>query len=365
MTQQLNLLDQAKQGDVEAIATLINKQLQPKGITVRTNLTQGCLTVIAESSDAPEQASLVDFIRKGIINLKVEAIKRVIVQGRITGKTSSVWRESFDMQSATTPATKQPALTSSSLLAQDKSKLDLSKNGKLIAILSIVKGQKKLIDTILLLGILLVLTVNLFAVDKSRPTLWEYRVESINDDAFDLAMASMGADGWELASARRAISGESSSNHGLYEVILKRPATEARAREINKNAEAEIKQTHLRALQSQAKMEISSVNFAQQSAYVEKVAFNTTAEQLGSSFKPETDDYTYNLTGDASKAAITATSKTDGIKSYVGAVFAVQKGSEVNTVAVVCESDSPSKIPPAPPQLNGNEPACPAGSSKL
>ena len=74
---------------------------------------------------------------------------------------------------------------------------------------------------------------------------------------------------------------------------------------------------------------------------------------------------TVRTTLDTSKSVITATPKTDGIKSYIGAVFLVEKGSEVNTVAVVCESNSPSKTPPASPQLNGNEPACPAGSSKL
>ncbi|MEH1889528.1 MAG: hypothetical protein V7K92_08705 [Nostoc sp.] len=80
----------------------MNRQLQLKGITVKTNITSGCLMVIAESENEPEQSFVVDFIRKGITDLKAEVIKRVVLHGRITGKKTPLWRESFEMHSTVT-----------------------------------------------------------------------------------------------------------------------------------------------------------------------------------------------------------------------------------------------------------------------
>ncbi len=41
-----DLLERAKQGDPEAIATLMNRILQPKGITAKAILQNRCLVVI-------------------------------------------------------------------------------------------------------------------------------------------------------------------------------------------------------------------------------------------------------------------------------------------------------------------------------
>ncbi|MBE9124852.1 MULTISPECIES: hypothetical protein [unclassified Coleofasciculus] len=51
MTQaQPNLLELAKQGNAKAIATLMNHQLQPKDITVRGRLRDGCLQVMLKTA---------------------------------------------------------------------------------------------------------------------------------------------------------------------------------------------------------------------------------------------------------------------------------------------------------------------------
>lgn len=81
---QANILELAKQGDTKALSALWCRQLQPKGIIVKTNIASGCLTVIGESKEAPEQTYLVDFIRKSLSNLKLETVKKVVVQGRAT-----------------------------------------------------------------------------------------------------------------------------------------------------------------------------------------------------------------------------------------------------------------------------------------
>ncbi|MBD0390840.1 MAG: type IV pilin-like G/H family protein [Nostoc sp. C3-bin3] len=354
---QLNLLELAKQGDAQAIASLMNSQLQPKGITVKTNLTSGCLMVIAESESEPEQSFVVNSIRNGITELKAEVIKRVVLHGRITGKKTPLWRESFEMHSTVTPQQQGSGLINS--------KMNISKSEGLANILNLVQGRRELINTVLLLGIMIVLTTNLFTSNKSRPLLWEYKIESIDDVVFDATMHRMGSDGWELTSARRALSGEGSSRQGLYEVIFKRPATEAQIRENDKKLKAESKESSLQSAQLLSKINIGSINRSQQAVYLEKTAFANTIEELGLNLKSETEDYFYNLTADSSNSLVTATAKTDELKSYIGAVFLVQENGEITTVAVICETNTPSKIPPQSPQLNGSQPACPAGSSKV
>lgn len=367
-TTQPNPLELALQGNVQALDALISRKLQSKGITTKTSLNQGCFTVIAESENVPDQAFLVDFIRKGITNLKSEAIQRVIVQGRITGKATPVWREAFELQSAVTANHQQPASSNKSSIDSSttslKSQLNLPKNDKLASrFLSFFKGASQLSHTAILFGILLVSMANLFAVSKSQPTLWEYKVEPIPDGGFEQIMHQMGSEGWEVASARRAVSGEGSSSEGLYEVIFKRPATKTQIRENDKKLKAEAKASALQATQALPRSEIGAINRAQQLFFLENNALASTIDELGLNLKLESENYAYSLTNDQSKSLVTATAKTDDLKSYTGAVFLVQEANgSMTTVALTCQTDAPSKTPPASPQLNGSQPVCSAGS---
>ncbi|MHC5858957.1 hypothetical protein [Nostoc sp.] len=49
---QPNLLELAKQGDAQAITSLMNRQLQPKGITVKVALKDACLEALANLKEA-------------------------------------------------------------------------------------------------------------------------------------------------------------------------------------------------------------------------------------------------------------------------------------------------------------------------
>lgn len=370
-TTQPNPLELTKQGNVQALDALISRKLQSKGITTKTSLNQGCFTVIAESENVPDQAFLVDFIRKGITNLKSEAIQRVIVQGRITGKATPVWRESFELQPVVTGNHQQPASSNSSSIgsstASFKSSLNLPKNDKLTSrFLTFIKGTSQLSNTAILFGILLVSMANLFAVSKSQPTLWEYKVEPIPDGGFEQIMHQMGSEGWEVASARRAVSGEGSSSEGLYEVIFKRPATKTQIRENDNKLKVEAKASALQATQALPKNDIGAINRAQQLFFLENNALASTIDELGLNLKLESENYAYSLTNDQSKSLVTATAKTDELKSYTGAVFLVQEANgSMTTVALTCQTDAPSKTPPASPQLNGSQPVCSAGSSDV
>ncbi len=91
-----NLISLAKQGNPGAIAALMNRQLQPKDITAKATLKDGCLQVILESSQAPPQEVL-NFVRKGMTELKAEGIRKVKVSAWVTGASSAAWIKAFEI----------------------------------------------------------------------------------------------------------------------------------------------------------------------------------------------------------------------------------------------------------------------------
>lgn len=90
---QQNDLELAKQGNPHAIAALMNRQLQPKGITAKATLKDGCLQIMLESTQVPDQQALVSFICKGIKSLGAESIKTVKVYGRQTKEEFPAWSQ--------------------------------------------------------------------------------------------------------------------------------------------------------------------------------------------------------------------------------------------------------------------------------
>jgi hypothetical protein len=96
-TPQPNLLQLAKLGDLRAIAALMNHSLQPKGITAKVALKDGCLQVMLESAQVPDQQSLVVFVRKGITNLEIAFIERIKIYGRVSGEEFPAWNQELEL----------------------------------------------------------------------------------------------------------------------------------------------------------------------------------------------------------------------------------------------------------------------------
>lgn len=67
----LSLLEQAKDGDTVAIATLMNQALQPKGIAVRCDRQGTCLQLWLTGQTLPPQAATVAYLRRGMDRLQV------------------------------------------------------------------------------------------------------------------------------------------------------------------------------------------------------------------------------------------------------------------------------------------------------
>ena len=95
---QPNVLELAKQGNAQAIAALMNRHLQPKGITAKANLKDSCLQVMLEAAPVPNQKALVAYISKSMTSLGSGFIKKVKIYGRETGEDFPAWQQEFEIE---------------------------------------------------------------------------------------------------------------------------------------------------------------------------------------------------------------------------------------------------------------------------
>ncbi|OUL22899.1 hypothetical protein BV378_23615 [Nostoc sp. RF31YmG] len=95
---QLNTLELAKQGDTNAINTLVIEWLGLPSITAKTSLKQDCLQVMLESANIPEQNSLVPLIHDGLIDLGIPTITKVKIFGREAGEDFPDWQQELELE---------------------------------------------------------------------------------------------------------------------------------------------------------------------------------------------------------------------------------------------------------------------------
>ncbi len=108
--QQPSLTTLAKQGDFAAIAALMNRALQPKGIVVRVAHQNGHLRVLLEGQTIPDQKVLAPYVYKGISTLQIPKLHTLGILGRVHGTSTSAWSETFalttaDLELSTKPPT--------------------------------------------------------------------------------------------------------------------------------------------------------------------------------------------------------------------------------------------------------------------
>lgn len=105
------VLQLAKKGEPKAIASLMNRSLQPKGITVEAIHQDGCLEIWLKSERVLAQQALVTFIRKGMISLEVESLTKIKVYAVQMEENNPDWTEEIHLvePKSITQATK-PAL---------------------------------------------------------------------------------------------------------------------------------------------------------------------------------------------------------------------------------------------------------------
>lgn len=116
---QPELLVLARQGNVEAIATLMDRKLASAGIHVEARLDRHCLHLALSAPTLPDRPALMTFVRKGMAILKVDGITEVEVSGWQTGQSSPSWRDHLQLApdgsgmslAATSPSPQPPSNT--------------------------------------------------------------------------------------------------------------------------------------------------------------------------------------------------------------------------------------------------------------
>jgi hypothetical protein len=101
---QPNLLELAKQGNPQAIATLMNRSLRPKGI-VATVVQQGDrLRVLLAADQIPNRQAMTLFVRNGIVSLGVSTIRAIEISGQQTDANQPAWTQEVELGSLMPPA---------------------------------------------------------------------------------------------------------------------------------------------------------------------------------------------------------------------------------------------------------------------
>lgn len=95
---QQNILELAKQGDANAIASLLDQQLQSQNIAVKAGIKHDCLNLMLESPQVPKQQSVLPLIRDELVNLGIQAVTKVKIYGREKGEYFPEWYQEFAIE---------------------------------------------------------------------------------------------------------------------------------------------------------------------------------------------------------------------------------------------------------------------------
>jgi len=79
----------------------------------------------------------------------------------------------------------------------------------------------------------------------------------------------------------------------------------------------------------------------------------------------ENEFHQFTLSADPDKTTVKVTAKRETFKSYTAIIWVANEKSEHDWVPGICQTDQPSIIPPANPQLLESKIQCPSGSSFL
>lgn len=92
---QSDLLKLARRGDPGAIGLLLNRKLQPRGITAKIALKDNCLKILLTSARPLEQQAFVRFLQQQIGSLEIESLALVKVYSQQHGEGASGWTQEF------------------------------------------------------------------------------------------------------------------------------------------------------------------------------------------------------------------------------------------------------------------------------
>ncbi len=101
MTLSPSLLERAKQGDLEAIAAILQDLCQPYGVTVKVAMNRTCLQILLEAATPPNPTTPTLALVDAIHHLKLPTVETLKVYGKATNSELPAWDAEY-------PATPSP-----------------------------------------------------------------------------------------------------------------------------------------------------------------------------------------------------------------------------------------------------------------
>ncbi|KAM3093374.1 type IV pilin-like G/H family protein [Phormidesmis sp. 146-35] len=313
---QPNLLELARQGDANAIAALMNAVLEPKGITAKASLENGCLSVFLESAKTLNQQTMMTFIRRGILELGTDAIQTVKASGHKIGARSFSWVAEFEVHPVVLPETQVVNLEKE---VEETQAVDESEE-----FAATIEQE----------------------MSDDRPSLTVYLKAYLVPTLLVIVVAFFGGGFVALISTSK--SGNQTSEGESDRSFAGSPSQPRSPQQKQQAAEKYIK----------------AMTQAQEKFYAQNKRFASTLEELERSANliSQSYDYTYrSRVLNTNRAQVTAIPKQAGLSSFVGTVI-VTRGQ---TTRIVCKTNQPTIDAPPMPEFSQNQLKCQPSSSEV
>ena len=422
------LLQQAKQGNLQSIAVLMNRSLESKGLrSTIDSPVSGQLDIMLDAPQVPN-SEVAEYIFRGLQKLQPQTIYEAVVYGRQQGKLFASWSQRYILQERSSdwvPDGYEPVAESSNFYAlavqlEDGKtlKLDLIQLmgfGGIVCILiglfspivsfgalSISFFQQGSYEGVLLLilavassillakqnfiwlwatatnaGLLIILSFigRFHAIQEAKSKLETEMAGNPFRGLADLAMQSVQLQwGWVFLIGGAV----------LLQVALlrrsKRPPREAYIATLvvlglviasvlatpTMQSVASGNNAN-KAKESEAKTYVGSLNRAQQAYFLDHNKFTNSIADLGLGIASETKNYSYSIETQGSVAIGKASAKHNDLKSYTGTVFLLklESSGENTTQAILCVSKDKTKTAPDAAELIDNKPECAKNSEAV
>lgn len=126
---QLSVMELAKKGDPQAIATLINRSLESKGIHAQAEMEGECLKISLQALQIPNQKAVITIIQRGMMILQVEQIKRVKILTYRSDNNYLAWQHELSLDVSPSKPLANSQIANPANLVQDQN-MNLVSNPK-------------------------------------------------------------------------------------------------------------------------------------------------------------------------------------------------------------------------------------------
>lgn len=358
---QANLLELAKQGNPQAIASLMNLVLEPKGVTAKTQLQDECLHIVFTSEHTLSQSAIASFVKNGLSTLGTQSFQRVKLYARRNGQTAPLWVESFATGHATVatptqqnipaPASPPPVRMQThlpNLNPPPTPKPTVSPTSAPPRSTPVSKAQTSFGQKV----------QQMFQRFQPHSAGW-----AMVPHPYKVAIAvSVGAFfiGGSVALLANSQAGNTVQSGVPTSTGSTSPATQAIVPPTAPQPET--------SPEGQVEAYLAKMNQAQQAFFQASGRFATTLEELerSASILSHSTAYTYRLVlRDNVQSVLTATPKQDGLSSYSGTVLPVDTSQPTTMATIICKTNQPSTYPPILAQATGQPILCPTDSSPI